>query len=70
MRASGVDAHPAQTAALPAEIKRASATANNRLLSVSTHLECRTEQLVSTEGTSPVSHLECSNSIKGHVTVP
>ena len=49
MRASGVDAHPAQTAALPAEIRRASATANNRLLSVSTHLECRTEQPVSTE---------------------
>ena len=48
MRASGVGAHPAQTAALPAEIRTASASANNCLLRVSTHLACRTERQVST----------------------
>ena len=50
MRASGVGAHPAQTAALPAEIRTASASANNCLLRVSTPLGCRTERQVSTEG--------------------
>lgn len=48
MRASGVGAHPAQTAALPAEISTASPNANNRLLRVSTSLGCRTERQVST----------------------
>jgi hypothetical protein len=36
MRASGVGAHPAQTTALPAEIKTASASTNNCLLRLST----------------------------------
>ena len=48
MRASGVGAHPAQTAALPAEIRTASASANNCLLRVSTPLGCRTGPQVST----------------------
>jgi len=47
MRASGVDAQPAQIATLPAEIRTASASANNRLPRVSTSLGCRTERLVS-----------------------
>lgn len=47
MRASGVDAQPAQIATLPAEIRPASASANNRLLRISTSLECRTERPVS-----------------------
>jgi hypothetical protein len=50
IRASGVGAHPAQTAALPAEIRTASASANNCLLRVSTRLGCRTERQVSTKG--------------------
>jgi hypothetical protein len=48
IRASGVGAHPAQTARLPAEMRTASANANNRLLRVSTCLGCRTERHVST----------------------
>ena len=47
IRASGVDAHPAHTAKLPAEIRTASASANNCLLRVSTPLGCRTERQVS-----------------------
>ena len=47
IRASGVGAQPAQTAALPAEINTASASANNRLLRISTSLECRTRLEVS-----------------------
>ena len=50
IRASGVGAQPAQTAALPAEIKTASASANSCLLRVSTSLECRTERQVSNRG--------------------
>lgn len=48
MRASGVGAQPAQTTALPAEMRTASASANNCLLRVSTPLGCRTERQVST----------------------
>ena len=48
MRASGVGAHPAQTSASPAEIKTASASANNRLRRVSTSLGCRSQRQVST----------------------
>ena len=48
IRASGIGAQPAQTAALPAEIKTASASANTCLLRVSTPLGCRTERQVST----------------------
>ena len=48
MRASEVGAHPAQTAALPAEMRTVSASANNRLLRVTTPLGCRTERQVST----------------------
>ena len=47
IRASGVGAQPAQTAALPAEIKTASASANSCLLRVSTTPACRTERQVS-----------------------
>ena len=50
IRASGVGTHPAQTAALPAEMRTASASANNCLLTVSTPLGCGTERQVSTEG--------------------
>ena len=49
MRASGVGAHPAQIAAFPAEIRTASASANNRLPRVSTSLGCRTVRLVSNQ---------------------
>ena len=47
IRASGVGAHPAQTAALPAEMRTVSASANNRLLRVNTSPACRTERQVS-----------------------
>ena len=47
IRASGVGAHPAQTAALPAEIRTASASANNCLARVNTSLGCRTKRQVS-----------------------
>jgi len=47
MRASGVGAQPAQTTPLPPEIRTASASANNRLLRVSTPLGCRTRRRVS-----------------------
>ena len=47
IRASAVGAQPAQTATLPAEIRMASASANNRLLRVSTSPACRTERQVS-----------------------
>ena len=47
IRASGVGAHPAQIATFPAEIKAASASANNCLLRVSTTPACRTERQVS-----------------------
>jgi hypothetical protein len=47
MRASGVGAQPAQTAALPTEMRTVSARANNRLLRVCTRLGCRTEWQVS-----------------------
>lgn len=43
MRASGVDAHPAQTPTLPAETSTASASANNRLLTVNTVLRMQDE---------------------------
>lgn len=48
MRASGVGTHPAQIAALPAEMSTVRASANNRLLRVSTRLGCRTGRQVST----------------------
>ena len=47
IRASGVGAHPAQSAALPAGMRTAKTSANNRLLRVSTPLGCRTERQLS-----------------------
>lgn len=49
MRASDVGAHPAHTAALPAEIRTVSASADNCLPRTSTRLGCRTERRVSTD---------------------
>jgi hypothetical protein len=47
MRASGVAAHPSQTAAFPAATRTVSARANNRRLKVSTGLGCWTLPLLS-----------------------
>jgi hypothetical protein len=49
MRSSGVGAHPAHTATLPAEMRTVNASANNRLLRVSTYPACRTERRVSNQ---------------------
>jgi len=47
MRSSGVCAQPAHTAGLPAERRMVRASANSRLLRISTSLACRTERQVS-----------------------
>ena len=52
IRASGVGAHPAQIAALPAEMRTVNASANSRLRRVSTSQGCRTERQVSNRAQS------------------
>jgi hypothetical protein len=52
MRASGLGAHPAQTAAFPPTNASVSASADSRLTSPSTPLECSTAQALSNERSS------------------